>query len=324
MDNFLPYLFFFLLAIFTYIFKDKIALSTGLIDKPNSIKVHTKNIPAIGSLLFTPVIYFGLINLFYDGDIKLKLFLIWFILLSAFYIMGIIDDKINISAKVKTFTTLALLFIILPLDQNLIINNLSFESINYIIILNQGSLFFTVFSIFFFYNVLNFSDGLNGLSVTLCIFWISFIIIFHNSNFFYTIILISLIITLLPNLLGKLFIGNSGVNFLAILFSLILILEYNNDRIKIDEIFLIVLFPALDALRVIIERILKKKSPFIGDKSHIHHYLIRIINKNLVFIPYTFISVMPIILFKLNFNIFFTISLFLFFYITILKYLTHK
>lgn len=324
MEDILPYFFIFLITIFTYLFKDKIALITGLIDKPNPIKVHKRNTPSIGSLLFTPMIYFGLINFYLNGDIKLKIFLIWFILLSTFFIIGIVDDKINLSAKTKTFVILSLLFIVLPLDQSLIVKNLSFESVKYIILLNQGSLFITVFSIFFFYNVLNFSDGLNGLSISLCIFWISFIIIFHNSNLFYLIILIALIITLLPNLLGQLFIGNSGVNFLSTLFSLILILEYNNENIKIDEIILIVLFPAFDTLRVIIERIAKNNSPFVGDKNHFHHHLMKIFNKNLVFIPYILISVVPIILFKLHINILLLISLFLTFYFIFLKYLKNK
>ena len=95
----------------------------------------------------------------------------------------------------------------------MIVRILDFKDIEYVIVLNQGALFFTIFSIYLFYNSLNFSDGLNGISLTLCLYFIIVIFLAQNElNIFQYAILTSIIITLIPNLLGKIFIGNSGIS----------------------------------------------------------------------------------------------------------------
>ena len=60
-----------------------------------------------------------------------------------------------------------------------------------------------------------------------------------------------------------------------------------------EEIFLILMIPGIDMLRLFILRISKKKHPFKADKFHIHHLLllnfknkyVLLIILNLVFIP---------------------------------------
>ena len=51
--------------------------------------------------------------------------------------------------------------------------------------------------------------------------------------------------------------------------------------------------PAIDSLRVTLARIIKNKSPFDPDKNHFHHLLIDKFDKNIVFLPYTALSVIP-------------------------------
>ena len=53
------------------------------------------------------------------------------------------------------------------------------------------------------------------------------------------------------------------------------------------------LIPAIDALRVTIERILKNKSPLLPDRNHFHHLLEKKIKQNFVFIPYILFTVFP-------------------------------
>ena len=49
----------------------------------------------------------------------------------------------------------------------------------------------------------------------------------------------------------------------------------------------------IDAIRIIIERIINNKSPFSGDNNHLHHLFSKKISKKFVFIPYLFFSVIP-------------------------------
>ena len=58
----------------------------------------------------------------------------------------------------------------------------SFKNTDKLILLNQASIFFTIFCIYFFYNSLNFSDGYNGISITLSLYiLITFFLIFYKN-----------------------------------------------------------------------------------------------------------------------------------------------
>ena len=46
------------------------------------------------------------------------------------------------------------------------------------------------------------------------------------------------------------------------------------DYINKDEIFLIMMIPGFELLRLAIHRIVKKKHPFKADRNHIHHLII--------------------------------------------------
>ena len=264
-------------------------------DFPDNIrKSHFVPVPAIGGLIIFPYIISALIYLNFLSFIKVKVLLIWIFLYLSFFITGIIDDKIHLNAKSKTFILLFVLFILLPLDSNLVVSILDFKDIKHVIVLNQAALFFTIFCVYLFYNSLNFSDGLNGVSLTLCLYFIIVIIFAQNEfNVFYNAILISIFIILIPNLLGRIFIGNSGISFLACILFLLFIDSYNKNLILFDEIMLVVFLPTVDAGRVTIERIINGESPFKSDKNHFHHLLIKIFKKEYIFLPYLIFAIDP-------------------------------
>ena len=82
--------------------------------------------------------------------------------------------------------------------------------------------------------------------------------------------------------------------FLSFIFSVLMIKSYNlqSNIIYADQIFLVMMIPGLELLRLAIFRIYKKKHPFKGDRNHIHHYLLNsfnfwktIIIQSLIIIP---------------------------------------
>jgi len=295
-------------------------------DFPDNLrKSHISPISSAGGLIIFPYIFSSLIYLNFLSFIKLKILLIWLFLYLSFFITGIIDDKIHLNAKSKTFVLLFILFIVIPLDASLVVSVLDFKDIKNVIVLNQGSLFFTIFCIYFFYNALNFSDGLNGISLTLSLYFIFVIVIAQDDlNIFYYSIIISLILTLIPNLLGKIFIGNSGVSFLSCVIFLLFIDTYNKNYIFFDEIILIVFLPAVDAARVTIERIINGDSPFKSDKNHFHHLLSKILKKEYVFLPYLIFAVLPYMITKINVSTYFSLIIFSILYLLTLFILKRK
>lgn len=318
------YLICFVLNIFIVKYRITIATKLKLLDQPNFRKSHKSPIPSIGFMLFIPVIILSLLNSYIEESLKLKIFILFCFTSALFSIIGYIDDRSQLSGKFKFFLISIVLLIILPLEKSFLVNYLIFAGIDYIIILNQAALFFTVFCIFFFYNSLNFSDGLNGICLSLCICWIVYIMMFSETNIYYIMIFSSLIFTIIPNLMGKLFIGNTGVNFLSIIFSMIFIDLYNKNFLKFDEIIILTLFPCIDTIRVSLERLINKKSPFEPDKNHLHHLMTKLVSQSFVFVPYILICTFPIILFQLNINSFIIITFSVFFYLFFVKFLKLK
>ena len=60
---------------------------------------------------------------------------------------------------------------------------------------------------------------------------------------------------------------------ISIFISILFITNYNKSFIEVDEIFLVMFLPFIDSIRVTINRIIKNKSPFVGDRNHLHHLL---------------------------------------------------
>ena len=326
MKEYLFHFFFIIYSILIYRYRDKISTKLKLMDFPdNTRKSHSSPVASIGGLIIFPYIACALIYLSFLSFVKLKILFIWIFLYLTFFLTGIIDDKIHLNAKSKTFILLLILFIILPLDNSLVVSILDFKDIKYVILLNQGALFFTIFCVYLFYNSLNFSDGLNGISLTICLYFLIVIILAQNEiNVLHYAILISIFITLIPNLFGKIFIGNSGVSLLACALFLLFIDAYNKNHILFDELMLVVFLPTVDAGRVTIERIIKGESAFKSDKNHFHHLLMKIFKKEYVFLPYLIFATLPYLITKINITTYISLIIFSILYFLALIFLKRK
>ena len=74
-----------------------------------------------------------------------------------------------------------------------------------------------------------------------------------------------------------LFLGNNGSSVLSaiIAISLIETHQINNINFSAEIIFLLLIIPGIDMLRLFIIRIINRKNPFEGDNEHIQHFLIK-------------------------------------------------
>lgn len=81
----------------------------------------------------------------------------------------------------------------------------------------------------------------------------------------------------------KVFMGDSG----SLIIPLILIIfifegiKINPDQNIIKYLLLIFIYPIFDLIRVVMIRIMIRKSPFIADKNHLHHFLEKKFNNHL-------------------------------------------
>ena len=290
----------FLFCVTLSLFRKNISDLFNLYDRPDTIRKLHKNTTSTfnGFLIISLVLAYSLLDFFFFKEFNLNFNITLSIITLSFYLIGLYDDKKNLSPTYKTFLIFLLLLMIMPLNQNFIIKTLDFKNLfNFPIILNQASIFVTIFFIYIFYNLLNFADGKNGVALIVAIAFIVILAVEKNkvTNLDF-LILTTLLICLYLNLKNLSFLGNSGSAALSVFISLNYIFEYNSQStLKCDEIFLIFLIPGMDMTRLVIERTSKGKSISLGDLNHLHHHIGSICSDKYIFIIYGIVTLIPYI-----------------------------
>ncbi len=130
---------------------------------------------------------------------------------------------------------------------------------------------------------------------------------------------VTTVITMLPE--GKhskeVFMGDNGIYFLGSILIISLIYEHNIFKsIKYaDQIFLLLILPGYDLLRLTSTRIYKGKNAFYGDRNHIHHLLINRFSLSKTNIILILLAILPIFLFSfIGINFFVVLTIFTFIY----------
>jgi len=289
----------------------KLSKLINIYDKPDKIrKFHKQPVPILGGILiflnfflFLPIlVYFKGTSVFLIFS-DYKNFLLFYIFFSIFFLIGLFDDIKNLSPKLRLILTFLASFLIILLDNNLIINSISILNVELNFVYEPLSILFTVFCFIVLINALNMLDGINLQFSIYCII-IIFFIASKNFNIIYFLFLIPLIFFSFLNLRSKAFMGDAGTYSVAFFFSYIFIKLFKNSILNEAEIVLLLLVPGLELIRVFFIRIINKKSPFRGDRNHLHHYLINktsLTNSLLIFI---FLCLIPIILNQLTSNLF--------------------
>ena len=108
----------------------------------------------------------------------------------TFFLIGIYDDKYNLSANKKLFLNFFIILFIILLDDSLVIKKLNFSFFDNPIYLKSFSHLFTVLCILLFLNALNMFDGINLQAAFYCLIFYNFssqkyfLYIKYNFNFY--------------------------------------------------------------------------------------------------------------------------------------------
>ena len=185
--------------------------------------------------------------------------------------------------------------------------------------LGMLSIPFTILCYLLFINAVNMFDGINLQLGSYSFIFLSFLILNNIEIIFCTLMLLSIVTYIILNFRNMSFMGDSGSLMLAYIFGYISIKYYNYNLIQnADEIFLLMLIPGLDLLRVTIIRIIKKQSIFNPDRIHIHHLINDKYGYVVAITWLVFIIGLPIILFHFTNYILLSIFLGTIFYLPIL------
>ena len=307
-----------------------IAEKLNVFDLPdNKLKTHKHKVFAGGGIIFiilTMIIFvFELLlldtNFFFIENTKS--FIAFNFSCIMIFFLGLYDDKYKLHYRNKFLILFIIIVFNLMLDESLKVKSLSFTFLDKPIDIKYLQVLFTVFCILAYINALNLFDGIDLQSGTYIV-TIFLIFIFIYKEIYFAYYLFGFFLFLIFNFKKKIFLGNSGSLLFGFLISFFLIKFHNYEYIKSDEIFLLMMIPGLDMLRLFFLRLLKKKNPFKGDKNHLHHLISK---KNFFFTTYIIIQlniILPIIayyFFKYSIihSIFFGIFIYLLLIISNLK-----
>lgn len=316
------FFFTFLINLLIFINYSRIARIYKVYDIPDDVRKYHKNrVPLLGGLIiyFNLLAFVALSYLDFFGKIiilskhEINLF---FISVSFLFVLGFLDDKYNITANKKLLIISISIYLLTLIDNSIIISNLNFSFYKDKIFLNIFSIPITILCFLLFMNAYNMIDGINCQAVFYAIF-IFLILIFNKVNYiFLSNLIIILLFFLWFNFKNKMFLGNSGSLLLSYIIGYFFIKSYNvDDAFYSDEIFLIMMIPGIELIRLAILRLLNKKHPFKPDRNHIHHIILNKKSHLFTFLIIQILLLFPFIfyLFLKNFLLVFFISLGIYF-----------
>ena len=273
-----------------------IAKKFNFLDYPAKDKTHTSPTPFVGGI----IIYILLIVCFsLNFFINIDLNLYSFFYMTAFFVLGFIDDKFDLNSYYKILLVIVISLFLIFVDESFLIHKIFFEITNNEFYFGLLKIPVTILCILLLYIAINMSDGINCLlisfaSVTLVL--VNTLILKHSLKFIDITLLSSLITLLYFNYKNKVFLGNAGANLIAAYFIYLLI---NGNYYRSVDVFLVIspfLVLGIDMVRLIFLRLLKKTNPFNRDLNHFHHILYRKFNIKITTATYLVISFMPLTL----------------------------
>lgn len=254
-------------------------------DMPSARKIHTIPIPTLGGISIIAGMIAALLFWFpFKNDPEQICFFFSLIVLTA---LGIMDDLRNLSARYKFIIQIAVA--LLMAASGIRISN--FEGL---FGMYQLPLFaqytFTVLAIVGITNAFNLIDGIDGLAGSLGFMSLITLGIFLglNHDFNSSLIAFAMAGGILAFLYfnfnpAKIFMGDTGSLVLGFSIAILCIRLMQSNAYSTHPVLQhapiftlgIVLIPVFDTLRVFSLRIYNGKSPFLADKIHIHHLLMR-------------------------------------------------
>ena len=274
-----------------------------LYDVPDARKVHTMPVPRLGGLSFFPVILMSMFLVigfrlyFWDVNVSglsfnmLYEYLFLFVGMTLLYLVGVCDDLVGVGYRYKFAVQIAAAFL-------LVLSGHWCDSFGGLFGIYSVPVWvgvpFTVFIVVYITNAINLIDGIDGLASGLCCIALSVlsVIFFLRGQYVYALLAICTLGILMPfwcyNVFGnanrghKLFMGDAGSLTLGYVISFLIIHMSVTNEVSptLSNPYMVIAFstvlvPLLDVIRVVLHRLREHKNPFLPDKNHFHHKLLR-------------------------------------------------
>lgn len=293
-DYIIIFLSWFLLSLFVILLFKKLFYKYKILDNPKKYKLKRSPIPYSMWVVFF-ICFFILSFIFVEYDFKLWLIWVFWFFISS---ISFIDDMLNVSPKVRLIFQIIIWAVIWVTSIKIwyvsnifwwIINLETFfvQIFDYTIYLVP--LAFTIIWYVFIFNALNWSDWIQWntswlSAISFLILFLLWLILFNQDNYSWwinnavfimklTLILIAIIIPFWWfDFKQKILMGDSWTMFLWFMLATLAIIA----GWKIATVLVVFGIYSVDAVYVIIRRLLNKKNPLSWDFTHLHHRLLAI------------------------------------------------
>ncbi|HLT09070.1 MAG TPA: MraY family glycosyltransferase [Cyclobacteriaceae bacterium] len=261
----------------------------NIIDAPGGRKIHSGFVPSMGGIGIVLATFAGVFAWFsLDQLVQTRYFLV---ALGIMFSVGLRDDLIELSAMQKLIgQCIPAFFVIIMADIRItgLYGFMGIYEIPYLVSITLSFLLIIVLT-----NSFNLIDGLDGLAGTLSVISLTFLgwWFFMADMVAYSLIAFTMVGGVLSFLAfnwhpAKIFMGDTGSLSLgfALTTLVILFIDTNGNMLAsegwkinapITAGIALMIVPIYDTIRIFTKRSLKGKSPLKPDKSHVHHFLLR-------------------------------------------------
>ena len=261
----------------------------NIIDAPGGRKIHRGFVPSMGGIGIILATFAGVFTWFsLEQLVQTRYFLV---ALGIMFSVGLRDDLIELSAVQKLIGQCIPAFFVIIMADIRVTGLYGFMGIYEIPYLASVTLSFAL--IIILTNSFNLIDGLDGLAGTLSVISLTFLgwWFYVADMVAYSLISFTLVGGVLSFLAfnwhpAKIFMGDTGSLSLgfALTTLVILFIDTNGTMLAsegwkinapITAGIALMIVPIYDTVRIFTKRSLKGKSPLKPDKSHVHHFLLR-------------------------------------------------
>ncbi len=196
---------------------------------------------------------------------------------AAMYLIGFADDRFALGPAIRLTLTIATLGLALVFAPDFTLGWVRFAGQPQLWLLGAWGDAFALLCLVGLLNAVNMADGKNGIILSLALIW-SAVLAVHLPPPLWPVlagVAAALAVLLACNLRGILFMGDGGSYVLSALFGLLAIYAYNNDFevMRADDVATMFAIPVFDTIRLMSVRAARRRSPFEGDRDHLHHHL---------------------------------------------------
>lgn len=288
MPFFAAFLISFLVVLIATPIVNRLGKRVGLVDKPNHRKVHKRPMVRLGGVAMFIGVVVALLIVWSAGGFGVlkpgKESEVWGVAIGgiAFFLIGLADDLFNLSPK----TRLLLQFVVAGLawQSGVQIDFLTNPIAGLVSLPEWASLPITVIWLVGMANAINWIDGLDGLAAgvsgiaAFVMFWTCLFMGQPQAALFAAALAGATFGFLRYNFNpAQIFMGDGGAYFIGFTLAGVGVIGLVKSVTTVAVLlpYVILAVPILDMSAVIVDRLRRGKSPFVADKRHLHHRLLK-------------------------------------------------